>query len=78
LPCIWKGGWQPRLGTQVTQDYDPFVRERLEQERAASAADYIALTRERDCLVRAMYHVLAVIDVVTADVRRSLIGGALS
>ena len=37
-----------------SQDYDPFVRARLEQGRAASAADYIALTRERDRLVRAM------------------------
>jgi aspartyl-tRNA(Asn)/glutamyl-tRNA(Gln) amidotransferase subunit A len=42
-----------RLASRA-QDFDPFVRACLEQGRAASAADYIALTRERDRLVRAM------------------------
>jgi aspartyl-tRNA(Asn)/glutamyl-tRNA(Gln) amidotransferase subunit A len=36
------------------QDYDPIVRARLEQGRGPSGADYIALTRERARLVRAM------------------------
>ena len=36
------------------QDYDPFVRARLEQGRGASGADYVVLTRERARLIRAM------------------------
>jgi aspartyl-tRNA(Asn)/glutamyl-tRNA(Gln) amidotransferase subunit A len=36
------------------QDYDPFVLARLEQGRGPSSADYIALTRERARLIRAM------------------------
>jgi aspartyl-tRNA(Asn)/glutamyl-tRNA(Gln) amidotransferase subunit A len=36
------------------QDYDPIARSRFELGRNHSAADYIALTRERSRLVRAM------------------------
>jgi len=36
------------------QDYDPFVRARLEQARGLSGADYVVLTRERARLIRAM------------------------
>jgi aspartyl-tRNA(Asn)/glutamyl-tRNA(Gln) amidotransferase subunit A len=35
-------------------DYDPFVRRNLERGRDVSAADYIAMTRERAALARAM------------------------
>ena len=35
-------------------DYDPNVRYRIERGAALSAADYVAMARERDALVRAM------------------------
>jgi aspartyl-tRNA(Asn)/glutamyl-tRNA(Gln) amidotransferase subunit A len=35
-------------------DYDPFVRTRIEGGRALSAADYMAMLRDRTALVRAM------------------------
>src|SRR5262249_60856229 len=35
-------------------DYDPNVRYRIERGAALSAADYVAMARERDALVRGM------------------------
>jgi hypothetical protein len=35
-------------------DYDPFVRSRIEAGRTLSAADYMAMLRDRTVLVRAM------------------------
>jgi aspartyl-tRNA(Asn)/glutamyl-tRNA(Gln) amidotransferase subunit A len=46
------------------QDYDPIARSRIELGRNHSAADYIALTRERDRLIRAMDAWLEDIDVI--------------
>jgi aspartyl-tRNA(Asn)/glutamyl-tRNA(Gln) amidotransferase subunit A len=45
-------------------DFDPLVRARLESARDFSAADYIALIRERAALVRAMDARLAELDAV--------------
>ena len=42
-----------RLTTRAA-DYDPFVRSRIELGRALSAADYMAMLRDRTALVRAM------------------------
>jgi aspartyl-tRNA(Asn)/glutamyl-tRNA(Gln) amidotransferase subunit A len=42
-----------RLTTRAA-DYDPFVRSRIEGGRALSAADYMAMLRDRAALVRAM------------------------
>jgi aspartyl-tRNA(Asn)/glutamyl-tRNA(Gln) amidotransferase subunit A len=42
-----------RLATRAA-DYDPFVRSRIEGGRALSAADYMAMLRDRTALVRAM------------------------
>jgi len=42
-----------RLATRAA-DYDPFVRSRIELGRALSAADYMAMLRDRTALVRAM------------------------
>jgi aspartyl-tRNA(Asn)/glutamyl-tRNA(Gln) amidotransferase subunit A len=43
-------------------DYDPFVRNRIEASRDVSAADYLALVRGRAQLVRAMDNRLSEID----------------
>src|SRR5215831_16479619 len=40
--------------TARAADYDPFVRSRIEGGRALSAADYMAMLRDRTALVRAM------------------------
>jgi aspartyl-tRNA(Asn)/glutamyl-tRNA(Gln) amidotransferase subunit A len=45
------------------QDYDPIARSQIERGRDVSAADYIALTRERARLVRAMDAMLDDIDI---------------
>ena len=42
-----------RLATRAA-DYDPFVRPRIEAGRTLSAADYMAMLRDRTVLVRAM------------------------
>ena len=42
-----------RLATRAA-DYDPFVRSRIELGRTLSAADYMAMLRDRAALVRAM------------------------
>jgi len=42
-----------RLATRAA-DYDPFVRSRIEAGRTLSAADYMAMLRDRTVLVRAM------------------------
>jgi aspartyl-tRNA(Asn)/glutamyl-tRNA(Gln) amidotransferase subunit A len=42
-----------RLATRAA-DYDPFVRSRIEAGRTLSAADYMAMLRDRTALVRAM------------------------
>ena len=42
-----------RLATRAA-DYDPFVRGRIESGRALSAADYMAMLRDRTALVGAM------------------------
>jgi aspartyl-tRNA(Asn)/glutamyl-tRNA(Gln) amidotransferase subunit A len=42
-----------RLATRAA-DYDPFVRSRIEGGRTLSAADYMAMLRDRAALVRAM------------------------
>jgi aspartyl-tRNA(Asn)/glutamyl-tRNA(Gln) amidotransferase subunit A len=42
-----------RLATRAA-DYDPFVRSRIEGGRTLSAADYMAMLRDRTALVRAM------------------------
>jgi aspartyl-tRNA(Asn)/glutamyl-tRNA(Gln) amidotransferase subunit A len=42
-----------RLSTRAA-DYDPFVRSRIEAGRTLSAADYMAMARDRAALVRAM------------------------
>jgi aspartyl-tRNA(Asn)/glutamyl-tRNA(Gln) amidotransferase subunit A len=42
-----------RLATRAA-DYDPFVRSRIENGRTLSAADYMAMLRDRTALVRAM------------------------
>jgi aspartyl-tRNA(Asn)/glutamyl-tRNA(Gln) amidotransferase subunit A len=42
-----------RLATRAA-DYDPFVRSRIEAGRTLSAADYMAMLRDRAALVRAM------------------------
>jgi aspartyl-tRNA(Asn)/glutamyl-tRNA(Gln) amidotransferase subunit A len=42
-----------RLATRAA-DYDPFVRSRIEGGRALSAADYMAMLRDRTALVRVM------------------------
>jgi aspartyl-tRNA(Asn)/glutamyl-tRNA(Gln) amidotransferase subunit A len=42
-----------RLATRAA-DYDPFVRSRIEAGRALTAADYMAMLRDRTALVRAM------------------------
>jgi aspartyl-tRNA(Asn)/glutamyl-tRNA(Gln) amidotransferase subunit A len=42
-----------RLTTRAA-DYDPFVRSRIEAGRTLSAADYMAMLRDRTALVRAM------------------------
>jgi aspartyl-tRNA(Asn)/glutamyl-tRNA(Gln) amidotransferase subunit A len=42
-----------RLATRAS-DYDPFVRSRIEGGSALSAADYMAMLRDRTALVRAM------------------------
>ena len=46
------------------QEYDPIARSALERGRDASAANYIALTRERTRLVRAMDVRLEAIDMI--------------
>ena len=46
------------------QDYDPVVRARFEEARNVSAADYIALMRERARLIRAMDTRLEDIDAI--------------
>src|SRR6516162_9980336 len=43
-------------------EYDPFVRARIERGRNISAADYIAVTRQRAAMVRAMDEQLANLD----------------
>src|SRR5207302_2471821 len=50
-----------RLATQGA-DYDPNVRARIERGRELSAADYVAMARERTSLVRAMDARLADLD----------------
>jgi aspartyl-tRNA(Asn)/glutamyl-tRNA(Gln) amidotransferase subunit A len=45
-------------------DYDPIVRDRILLARDISAADYIAMLRERSLLVRAMDERLADVDVL--------------
>jgi aspartyl-tRNA(Asn)/glutamyl-tRNA(Gln) amidotransferase subunit A len=50
-----------RLATRAN-DYDPFVRNRIEASRNASAADYLALIRGRTELVRRMDDRLSEID----------------
>jgi aspartyl-tRNA(Asn)/glutamyl-tRNA(Gln) amidotransferase subunit A len=50
-----------RLATRGA-DYDPYVRSRIELGRGVSAADYIALVRNRVALVRAMDARLADLD----------------
>ena len=42
-----------RLATRAA-DYDPFVRSRIEAGRTLSAADYMAMLRDRAALARAM------------------------
>jgi aspartyl-tRNA(Asn)/glutamyl-tRNA(Gln) amidotransferase subunit A len=42
-----------RLKTRAS-DYDPFVRSRIKGGRTLSAADYMAMLRDRTALVRAM------------------------
>ena len=42
-----------KLATRAA-DYDPFVRSRIEGGRTLSAADYMAMLRDRTALVRAM------------------------
>src|SRR5215831_18580352 len=50
-----------RLATREA-DYDPFVRSRIELGRALSAADYMAMLRDRAALVHAMDARLADLD----------------
>jgi aspartyl-tRNA(Asn)/glutamyl-tRNA(Gln) amidotransferase subunit A len=45
-------------------EFDPFVRARIERGRDISAADYIALVRERNAMVRAMDARLADLDAI--------------
>ena len=44
----------PRAARDAAADYDPFVRSRIEAGRTLSAADYMAMLRDRTALVRAM------------------------
>jgi aspartyl-tRNA(Asn)/glutamyl-tRNA(Gln) amidotransferase subunit A len=52
-----------RLATRGAE-FDPFVRARLERGREISAADYIALMRDRAAMVRAMDARLADLDAI--------------
>ena len=52
----WPKSWsihRERLAARAA-DYDPFVRSRIEAGRTLSAADYMAMLRDRTVLVRAM------------------------
>ena len=57
-----------RLATRAA-DYDPFVRSRIELGRALSAADYMAMFRDRTALVRAMDARLADLDALVLPTR---------
>ena len=57
-----------RLATRAA-DYDPFVRSRIELGRALSAADYVAMFRDRTALVRAMDARLADLDALVLPTR---------
>jgi aspartyl-tRNA(Asn)/glutamyl-tRNA(Gln) amidotransferase subunit A len=59
-----------RLATRAA-DYDPFVRSRIEAGRTLSAADYMAMLRDRTALVRAMDGRLSDLDALVCRRRRS-------
>jgi aspartyl-tRNA(Asn)/glutamyl-tRNA(Gln) amidotransferase subunit A len=54
------------------QEYDPIVRARLEAARNVSAADYVALMRERARLIRAMDARLEDVDAIVLPTMRIL------
>ena len=59
-----------RLATRAA-DYDPFVRSRIEAGRTLSAADYMAMLRDRTVLVRAMDARLSDLDALALPTTRS-------